>query len=30
MAEHVFLNEDNIYVSNTRVILSGTTYATRI
>jgi hypothetical protein len=28
MAEHVFLNEDNIYVSNTRVILSGTTYAT--
>src|ERR1043165_162178 len=28
MAEHVFLNEDNIYVSNTRVILSGTRYAT--
>jgi hypothetical protein len=26
--EQVFLNENNIYVSNTRVILHGTTYAT--
>lgn len=26
--EHVFLNENNIYVSNTKVILHGTTYAT--
>lgn len=28
MAEHVFLDENNIFISNTRVILSGTTYAT--
>ena len=26
--EHVFLNENNIYVSNTKVMLYGTTYAT--
>jgi Family of unknown function (DUF6232) len=26
--EHVFLNDDNIYVSNTKVMLHGTTYAT--
>ena len=26
--EHVFLSEDNLYVSNTKVILHGTTYAT--
>jgi hypothetical protein len=26
--EHVFLNESNIYVSNTKVILHGTTFAT--
>src|SRR5437764_9845816 len=26
--EQVFLDESNIYVSNTRVVLAGTTYAT--
>jgi hypothetical protein len=26
--EHVFLSEDNLYISNTKVILLGTTYAT--
>jgi predicted ABC-type sugar transport system permease subunit len=26
--EHVFFNDANIYVSNTRVVLGGTTYAT--
>ena len=26
--EHVFLNEDSVYVSNTKVLLHGTTYAT--
>ncbi|OQC36126.1 MAG: hypothetical protein BWX64_02198 [Acidobacteria bacterium ADurb.Bin051] len=26
--EHVFLNEGNIYVSNTKIVLTGTTYAT--
>ena len=26
--EHVFLDEGNIYVSNTKVILAGTTYST--
>jgi hypothetical protein len=26
--EHMFLKESNIYVSNTKIVLSGTTYAT--
>lgn len=26
--ERVFLNESNVYVSNTKVVLNGTTYAT--
>lgn len=26
--EHVFLSEDNLYISNTKVVLHGTTYAT--
>ena len=26
--EHVFLNGDNLCVSNTKVVLHGTTYAT--
>jgi hypothetical protein len=26
--ERVFLNEGNLYVSNTKIVLSGTTYAT--
>jgi hypothetical protein len=27
-SEHVFLDDSNIYVSNTKIILGGTTYAT--
>src|SRR5690242_11952994 len=28
MDEHAFLNEGNVYVSNTRVVIDGTTYST--